>query len=189
VQYLVLKIFLETIMFAPVFVGPPYEIEVTDNPDEPGLIGTVEIARDEETQRSVFVETLLSPTEIDGFPHSEISFQIAVLSDDESEPPFRTQMRDMARPYLPPECVPHVMEMVCDSCRAMIKKAKPELLYFVTKEAVRDPKALVKYERLNEALKQLGYVIYELDDDLLGRTFWKLSLPRDVKGGEITVEV
>jgi hypothetical protein len=176
-------------MFASVFVGPPYEIEVTDNLDEPGLISTVEIARDEETQRSVFVETLLSPTEIDGFPHSEISFQIAVLSDDESVPPFRTQMRDMARLYLPPVCIPHVMQMVCDSCRAMIGQAKPELLYFVTKEAIRAPKALAKYERLNEVLKELGYVIFELDTDPLGRTFWKLSLPWDVKGGEIAVKI
>ncbi|MBX9826506.1 MAG: hypothetical protein K2Y27_16135 [Xanthobacteraceae bacterium] len=176
-------------MFTAVFVGPPYEIEVTDNPDEPGLIGTVAIARDEATQRSVFVETLLSPAEVDGFAHSEISFQIAVLSDDESEPQFRTQMRDMARPYLPPESVSHVIEMVCASCRIMIEKTKPELLYFVAKEVVRSPKALVKYERLNQVLKELGYVIYELDDDPLGRPFWKLALPRNVKGGEITAGI
>lgn len=121
--------------------------------------------------------------------HSEIVFQISVVSDDDSEPAFTTQMRDIARAYLPDACIPHIMEIVCESCRLMIEQSKPELIYFVTKEAVREPKALAKYEKVNAVLKAIGYVIYELDEDAMGRTFWKLTLPTEVKGSEINAEV
>jgi hypothetical protein len=165
-------------MFVSIVEGPPYDLKIEPRSDEDGQMISVPIAKDDQG-RIVFVETLLSPAVVEGFEHHEIVFQITVISVDDSFESLTTQMREVAKAYIPDNCRNHVMQIVCDSCAKLIESMSPALIYAVTKEGDLPPKAMERYDTLNNTVQECGYTLYEVGTDDAGRSFWKWTAPYD----------
>lgn len=166
-------------MFVSIIGEGPLKLEVEPSSDGDGFMVAVPIAQDDDSGRIVILETLLSPATIDEFDFHEISFQISVISLDESFEAFTTQMRDQARQYLPKECIPRILEIVGESCEQLIDCVQPTLIYYVTKETNLPSRALEKYDLLTWYVQGKDYTLYERGTDGMNREFWKLARPLD----------
>jgi hypothetical protein len=67
------------------------------------------------------------------------------------------------------------MNIVCESCKILLERVKPDLIYAVTKESNLPGKALKKYELIKETIRNCGYVVHEEATDLSERKYWKWS--------------
>lgn len=142
--------------------------------DEPGFVVSIALAEELETGRIAFLETMFRPATVDGDDFSELTFEISIISLDDTFEAFSTQMRDLVRQYLPLECVSKILGLVDRSCQALVEFTRPRRIYYVTKERDLPAKALIKYERITKYIEDSGYVLSEHDVDAAGRQFWKL---------------
>jgi hypothetical protein len=166
-------------MFDSILTGPPFDLTFENQLDGPGGVISVPIARSDDLNRVVFVETLLGPAMIDGLEHGEISFQIKVICMDESLPDVVTQDRNDAIPFIPEEIRDSILNIVCLSCAKLLGTLDFTCIYYVTKAPYLPDKAMRKYELLTEAVQGCGYVIYERGTDPSYRPFWKLRRTTD----------
>jgi hypothetical protein len=146
-------------------------IDIAEEPDG-SKSATIPIACCAETGRITTIDCKLSPT-FDNIGHFwEFSFAISVTRLDDSDPPFSTQDRNMALPYIPYDARPRIMEVVCAALRAFVGQIKPDRIYRVTKARNPPPKALRKHHLLTDVLIGCGYYVTQTGTDPWGRTFW-----------------
>ncbi len=166
-------------MFAALIQSPPETVEVRE--EAPGTYCTfVPIAYCRQSERAVAVKCELAFTTTNGNSpvngqFHEFSFSIVVVRPYEEEDPFETQDRNIARRYLPDECIPLVMPVVLRSLDALVARVKPKIVYRVTKMRNPSPKALKKHEIVTNYLLELGYVLLQESVDGHNRRFWQLG--------------
>jgi hypothetical protein len=90
--------------------------------------------------------------------------------------PFSTQDRHIAAHYIPTDIRPSVMDVVCAGLDALLGHAKPQLIYWVTKDPHPPEKALKKYYLLRVLAQTLGYGVETEGTDAFGRHFWFMRL-------------
>jgi len=105
----------------------------------------------------------------------ELSFSVVVLSESDSEAPFKTQDRAIARNYLPDDLCKLIMPIVCASIRSLVENVNPSWIYRVTKGRDLPAKAMEKHILVTGALQSCGYVISDEGTDRHQRTFWLLE--------------
>lgn len=158
-----------------ILVGPPYDLPIEET-DE-GEVISVPLARNNETAQIALIETKLEITTINTYEVWELSFQISVISIDDTREPFTTQDRNIARQYLTAEARQKVMDVVCESAKSLINSVKPACIYLVAKEGRLPEKAMSKYYMLTGAIQGLGYVMDETGTDYAYRPFWSMKHP------------
>ena len=161
-------------MFVPILAGPPFTIEVFEEESEDRLTVTVPLAQCDATSSIVTIDSHLAETWVDEFFH-EFSFEITVTSFWDDEPPFTTQNRNMAAPYIPTGIRSLVMDVVCESCRSLITAGKPDRIYRVTKERHPPEPALRKHHMLTAVIQDCGYAMVRSGTDSWGRVFWMMD--------------
>ena len=166
-------------MFKPLIDSCPSSIPVDYDEDLRTHQTLVDVAKCEVTQRIVSVYCELAHTRnFKPFPASlgfhEFSFHIYVRSIDGSELSVFTQDRDIARNYIPHIVIPLIMKIVIKCCSALVKEAKPEAIYRVTKIILLNKKAMLKHDLVTNCLYNLGYSLLEKGVDQFGRTYWAM---------------
>jgi hypothetical protein len=156
--------------FKALITEPPATLTIRQ--DGADSIIVVPLARCDDTQRLVTVQTKLLWAENGGAVFFECVFEIVVISLDDTRETFATQEREAAKPFIPDEIRPLVMDIVLRCYQRLLTHVKPGLIYRVTKESRPSEKALAKHVRLTNWLEYLGYRVLETGTDALGRTFW-----------------
>jgi hypothetical protein len=164
-------------MFYSILKAAPYDAQVEDMG---GGCTAVMVAVASDDTRIVSVVSELSETTgiCDGVCW-EFAFSIDVIALDDSTEPFRTQDRQIAAGYLPAEIRPAIMDVVCQSLRALINHGNPTLIYWVTKDREPHEKALRKYHMLRETAENQGYSLLDHGTDPFGRRFWTMRRNTD----------
>src|ERR1700688_3949167 len=108
-------------MLIPILSGPPFRIRIDDDPEK-GQTVTILLARVNGTEQIVSVDSHLIETVFEDEQFWEFSFEITVISPDDSAESFSTQDREIAANYIPVEIRRYVMEVVCASFRALLQK-------------------------------------------------------------------
>jgi hypothetical protein len=104
-----------------------------------------------------------------------MGFQIEVISLDGRWQSFETDRRDVAKPYIPDELRPLVIEIVKDSYIRLIREIEPNTIYPKTTMTGFLPKAMAKHESLTAAIENEGYDIIDADNDRDGRWYWLMK--------------
>ncbi|WP_207461673.1 hypothetical protein [Azospirillum sp. SYSU D00513] len=150
-------------------------LAMEEDKDGIGWMISVPIAACLLTQREVYVDSRLVPADYAGQSCWEFSFEIAVVSLDESYESFTTQDHSIAKNYIPDEVRPMVMVIVNRACSLLLNEQAPERVYFVTKGRNVPEKGLQKYWILMSTLEACGYEEIEHGTDPAGRTFWVMD--------------
>lgn len=148
--------------------------------DECNYSSTVPFAFCEETDRLISIDCSLSyTTNAYGKPLTpwfhEFEFKITI-SDLNDLTSHSTQDRNVVRRYLPPDSIPFVMPVVLESCRTLIQRVRPRVLFRVTKMRGPNAGAMAKHNLITELLREMGYSIFETGTDPFQRPFWVMAL-------------
>lgn len=154
-------------------LDPPAPILVADT-DAGRIYVDYRIATCHETDRDVYVSCVLLEAEHEGERFHEFKFEIAVVSRDGTEPPFRTMERDMAIPYIPNDARPRILNLVALGLSQLIDIAVPRRVYRVTKAPDLPAKALAKHDLLTQVLVDHGYTIIGSGIDRFRRNYWDM---------------
>jgi hypothetical protein len=106
----------------------------------------------------------------------EFSFDISIITIDDTQEPLFTQDRNIVKNYLDEICRLTIMPKVLDIIDKLIDKDKPLFIYRVTKSRVINDELLVKHNLITDKLQSLGYSVFQCDYDKLGRAFWIMGL-------------
>jgi hypothetical protein len=161
--------------FGPLIASVVTHHVVEADHDQPGHVVTVPISWCDVTHRLCSLEARLSPFTYQSEPMAEFEFSIVVASADGSEPPFMTQDRFVAAPYIPDAARPFIMLTTCHALRALVLDVRPDRIYRVAKEIGAHGKALKKHELLTDELLGLGYMLIDAGTDRIGRPYWLMG--------------
>jgi len=124
------------------------------------------------TERVVSVDCHLDYTQKGQAWFYEFSFEITVTDMVEPARTFSTQDREIAKAYIPEESRPLVLDLVVAALDALLKRAKPLVIYRVTKNRNPTPKSLRKHDIMTSFLESKGYRVSEEGTDDWGRRLW-----------------
>ena len=153
---------------------PPPKLSLQFGADKRHCFVDVRIARSANGNIDIFLRSELLQGAFEGEILHEFAFSILVVGDENGEPPFETQMREIATRYIPPEIRRDIMPIVCDSLAMLLSFVNPRRLYRVTKSAGLPAKALAKHEMLSQACVKAGYRIVDSGIDPMGRNYWDM---------------
>ena len=100
------------------------------------------IATCAETDRDLYLSCVLIEAWKDGVFFHEFKFEIALITNDESEHPYRMMERDLVSRYLPSDARPRVMGLVASGRSILISTVRPDRIFRVTKQRNLPDKAL-----------------------------------------------
>lgn len=159
-------------MFESALEGPPFKIEIDDNPDEDGRMVLVVLAENQETTQVCSVKISLSRTIFEENEVWEFAFSIVVFALDESCEAFETQERELAREFIPDGIKGIVMDVVIEALNALLEDIGPDAIYWVTKDIDPHENALKKHHLIREVLERCGYNVAQEGTDKFRRRFW-----------------
>lgn len=161
-------------MIVPMVRTRPFPIDVDDD-DDGGFCVIAPIAKDTTYDQIVTVDSHMKVSVHEGENFWDFLFEISITQMEDDSEPVSTMDRELAKKWIPDEIRSIVMDIVCDSCRALVWRVKPDRIYRVTKVPDPPDAALKKHRALTEVLQELGYDVTETGYDRWDRVFWVLD--------------
>lgn len=142
------------------------------NKEEGLFTGRVQIGWDQEEHAVYSAVVVLAPAIPGRLGEFELFFDVVKAFGKAEVEEFRDGRS--TKSFLQGRDRSDVLCVICDLARELISLAKPETLHYMTLDTDLPPKALVKYEILCKAIREIGYRGAQVDA-YLGTNMWQFE--------------